>query len=542
MTEPLTAEDVARMEQVAGPVYEARSADDFMLFARGLIVPSASGPMLFNECMAPFQEETFRDLEPSLYALRDGRKPPIRRFWVERTKKSSKDMDLAVVVCWLIRYARRPLKIQVVAANGKQAAIVSDRAVELLHFNPWLAKHIEIVQGIIRSKARKREVWCRIEATGSAGDSQGQTPDLLILNELVHVERWSVMEAHFNNADGVPQGVVIVSTNAGIKGSMAWKWRENALKRRRSESNPKGRWAIHILQGRAPWIDEEDVKEAKARDPVGTEYTRLWEGKWVSGAGGSIAEDDLDRAFCLPGPVHRAEQDWTYVGGIDLGVTHDHAGVVLLGSNERLRRIRVARLHGFAPSLKQNNKIEVDIELVRHACIELQRMFRAVWWGYDPAAGGSFCAQDLRRAGLHMVECTFSGAKNPTLMATSLVQALKEGVLELYDDEEGRLRRDFGKFQIKPLIPTGYRLEAVSDEYGHADVGTALVIALPKAVELMGGFSMFSSDDDLVLNDVDDEPLTEDEYEEMPDELRDIYDMGENPIKGKPGIRYNGRR
>jgi len=66
MTEPLTAEDVARMEQVAGPVYEARSADDFMLFARGLIVPSASGPMLFNECMAPFQEETFRDLEPSL--------------------------------------------------------------------------------------------------------------------------------------------------------------------------------------------------------------------------------------------------------------------------------------------------------------------------------------------------------------------------------------------------------------------------------------------------------------------------------------------
>ena len=118
-----------------------------------------------------------------------------------------------------------------------------------------------------------------------------------------------------------------------------------------------------------------------------------------------------------------------------------------------------------------------------------------------------------------MCEMTFSSAKNQTVMATKFVQSVKDGKLECYEDGEGRLRRDFGKFDIERKADGSRRLRAVSDEYGHADVGTALVICLPKAVELMGGLP--GSSGPLVA---DDKPLSNEELGEMPDDLRDIYD------------------
>lgn len=524
MTDELTQDDIKRLEDLAGPVYRARSRDDLLLFAKGLVIPSATGPMLFCECMAPFQEETFRELAPSIRAVRDGTLPPCRRFWIERTKKSSKDMDLAVIVCWLMAFPVRPIKCQVVAANSKQAAIIRDRSVELLHYNPWLATLVEDVRGVIRNKDSRRACWCRIEATGSAGESQGQTPDLLILNELVHVDRWEVMEAHRNNADGVPQGVVIISTNAGIKGSKAWQWRQDALAKKRTKSNPNARWYVHILKGRAPWISEEDVKEARTRDPVGSEFKRLWEGKWVSGSGDAVSDEEIDRAFRLAGPAKRWERGWTYCAGLDLGVSHDHAGMVVLAANKQERRIKVARIGAWVPEKLESGLIEVDIAKVRAGCLKAYKDFRITWFGYDPAAGGSFCAQDLRKQGVNMQPVSFSGAASPTKMATTFVQCLKEGVLECYEDDDGRLRRDFGKFNIQHKPSSGYRLAAVSDEYGHADVGTALVIALPKAVELVGGFDWLREDDVLGIED-DRTGLSNEEVAEMPDVLRDIYLM-----------------
>ena len=195
--------------------YRADSSGDFLLFLHGLHIPVSGDGVLFASCMADFQRECFEELAPSIHAIRDGAMPPIRRWWIERTKKAAKDADLAIILVWLMAFALRPLLVQVCAANQKQARIIEDRVVELLHWNSWLNEHVEVVQSCIRNRRDPRKVRTQIEATGSAGDAQGPTPDLLILNELVHVDRWSVMEAHMNNAGGVPSGVAIVSTNAG---------------------------------------------------------------------------------------------------------------------------------------------------------------------------------------------------------------------------------------------------------------------------------------------------------------------------------------
>jgi len=498
-------------------IYKGQSQDDFILFAEGLKIPSAQGPQLLGGCIAPFQRKAFETLANTLKAVRDGEMPPWKRFWIERTKKTSKDADLAIILIWLVAFTRRPLFIQVCASNQKQAGIVKRRAEALLHYNPWLAELVSIQQNKIYGPDRMGVV--AIEATGSAGGAQGETPDLLILNELVHVDKWAVMEAHMNNAAGVPRGVVIISTNAGIKGSKAELWRKNAIKK------PE-RWWTQFQVG-APWLSKADMDEAKERDPVGAEYARLWLGQWISGIGDAVGEDALDRCFRGDrGPILEAEPGWKYIAGLDLGINHDHSGTAVLGINTKLQRLTVAYFAAWEPSLENDKGVkEVDIEAVERGCRWVQKQFRPIWYGYDPAAGGSFLAQRLRKKGLKMREMTFGSPKNQTAMATAFVIAMKDSRLECYDDETGRLRRDFGKFNIEHKPPSKYKLVAVSDEFGHADVGTALVIPLPLAVELLG-WGGFDMDSVLAWENEEEQDLSEDEVEDMPDELRDIYEMG----------------
>jgi hypothetical protein len=122
-------------------------------------------------------------------------------------------------------------------------------------------------------------------------------------------------------------------------------------------------------------------------------------------------------------------------------------------------------------------------------------------------------------------------------MAVSFVTSVKSGRLECYDDPEGRMRRDFGKFNIEHKPPSKYKLTAVSDEFGHADVGVSLVICLPKAVEMLDGrVGLLSSD---VLVEENDAELTEEEVDGMPDDLREIYEMdleGEQGRHKRPAV------
>ena len=489
-----------------------------MLFVKGIILPSAIGPQLYNSCMADFQKETFESLAPSMHAIRDGKMPPVKRFWIERTKKSSKDTDLAVALIWLMVYPKRPFKCQVCASNSRQARIIEDRIIDVMHYNPWLNDYIEVIQGIIRNKKMHKEVWVRIEATGTAGEAQGQTPDLLLLNELVHVDQWSTMQTHWNNATGVPQGVIIILTNAGIKGTPADGWRKEAM------GNPK-RWAVHVWAQLAPWISKEDVEEARRQDPIGAEFARLWRGQWISGTGGAVDEHTIDKAFCLDGPqIYPVDTKLQYLGGLDLGVNHDHSGLMVLALDEEKQKIKTVFFEGWEPSLEvEKNKLEVDLMEVEKRCEWAAKHFNITWFGYDPAAGGSFMAQRLRKKNVPMQEVSFSKPVNLTAMAKSFVQVMKGGILQCYDTSTGRLRRDFGKFSIEHRPPSHYKLVSISDDYGHADVGTALVICLPEACIRIEGYSGLRKDD--VLFAEDDSDLTKEEIDELPDELRELYEF-----------------
>ena len=505
-----TRVDLVKEEGRVRKAYQKMSATSFEVFYRGLTIESATGPRVFETCSADFQKEFFEDVGPSLLAVQLGILPPRRRFWLERTKKSSKDADLAIIMMWLIAFPQRPLYLQVGAANRVQAAIVKDRMTHLLHWNPWLTEHVEIVQWEVRSKKKNQAgshmALLHIMSSDISG-AHGGIPDVLIVNELSHVDKWEFVENLMDNADGVAQGVVIIATNAGFVGTKAEVWRLNAMK------SPQ--WCFHMLARPAPWHSKETVLEAEQRNTSRSRFRRLWHGEWQTDKGDALNQTLIERAFTLSGPAGKADPTWDYIMGLDLGITHDHCGLVCIGVNQTLRKIRLAYMEGFAP-----NGGEVFLPDVEKACDRIAKIFRPLCLIYDPHQA-ILMAQQLRGKGIPTRQMVFSSPGNLGRMASSLVQCFEHNLIELYDEDD-RLKRDLNKFSIVEK-QYGLKLEATRDEYGHADVGTALVITLPAAIDLLEGLWNPEFDGDLIA--VETEDLTKEEIAELPDHFRDLFDM-----------------
>jgi len=495
------------------------SEQDFLLFAQGLFIPAAEGKQLFYECMQPFQREVFEELAPVLHAVREGERPKWRRWWLERTKGAAKDSDIAVCLMWLLAFPRRPLELQVGAADRDQAAIVRSRMKDLIYYNPWLAERVDVQMYRVTDRMAQCVVLDILAA--DIHGSHGGTPDLLVVNELSHVQRWEFVENLLDNADKVARGLVIIATNAGIKGTRAEKLRNIAI------NHPK-RWRVRMWKTPAPWISKEDVADADRRERR-SRFNRLWYGIWSSGTGDALDEEDIERCIRFhKGPILKPEEGWMYLGGLDLGVSHDHAALVILGVQILTQRIRIAWIKGWAPG---NKTKEVDLIDVEEMVLKMSVLFRLVSVGFDPTEA-RLMAQRLRRKGVGMEEYSFSSPKNLSDMANGLVQVI--GMLEGYEDDEGRLRRDFGKLSIVEKT-YGCKLEAVSDQFGHADVGVALSICVPKAIQMLSGRVGLQRGDELLMDEG--EELTKEELENMPWELKDIYD---SPNKDEVGLGKRG--
>jgi phage terminase large subunit-like protein len=242
----------------------------------------------------------------------------------------------------------------------------------------------------------------------------------------------------------------------------------------------------------------------------------LWKGRWVSGKGDALDEDSINRAFVHNGPELDRRPGWTYVGGLDLGVSRDHSAFVVLGVSVLERRIRLVRWQSWIPKRDTN---KVDLEEVRDAVAAAFQLYGIVGVWYDPSQA-ELMAQELSRH-VTMRSMAFS-PKNLKTMADCLVQTMKARLLECYDNEDQTLRKDFGKLSIEEK-QYGHRLTAVRDEDGHADVATALVIALPAAVRLLQGYLDLSNIDLIDLPDVPESADVEQELiKTMPKELQDI--------------------
>jgi hypothetical protein len=91
-------------------------------------------------------------------------------------------------------------------------------------------------------------------------------------------------------------------------------------------------------------------------------------------------------------------------------------------------------------------------------------------------------AQRLAKRNVTMVETPLVG-KALDRMATTMMEVFRSRRIDLYPHE--RLVADLRRLSIEEKS-YGHRLTATRDADGHCDLGTALAIALPAAVDLAG--------------------------------------------------------
>ncbi|MGI8981631.1 MAG: hypothetical protein ACR2FY_20580 [Pirellulaceae bacterium] len=436
----------------------------FVLFCERLLIKHPKhGLVLWGLVAAPHQREWVQALAPALSDLAAGKPADdeaVRKFWLEGTKGAAKDTILAAAVLWLAVFSSQPLTIQIAAADADQSDELRKAGKTWLHNNAWLNDRAEIQNWRILGTSNGVEAL--IVAADVAG-SHGARPDMLIVNECSHIEKWEFVENLADNASKVPHGVVIVATNAGFTNTPAFKWRELA------RTSP--RWSYHQFDQPAPWLAADEIEEARIRNSS-ERFQRLWFGKWSSGNGDAIGEADIEACTVLGGPLVRNvhTRGYRFFAGLDLGISHDHAALVVLGIKSGSGKVTLANCFSWKPPRGgQINLQEVEnkVRWVKQV-YGIERLF------YD-GHQAQHMAQRLRTFGVVCEEIIFSAATLNNI-AVCLMGAFKTQTLELYDDPE--LKRDFLRLTIEER-PWGHKLTAASDVNGHADRAMATAIALP---------------------------------------------------------------
>ena len=465
---------------MATPDWLSQIRHDPVAFRDRLLVDTGSGLELLRDCMEPWQRTDFEALDAG-WAKAAGSKMPddmevISRAYLERPRGHSKTTDIALMSSWATFTANRKLNGFVAAADRDQARLIRDAIDGFCRNNPWLGQFLKINNYEVSNP----HTGSKIEILASdASTNFGLTPNFIIADELTHwlkavtQENW---EALFSSAAKKQNCMVVIISNAGMGEGSSWQWRV----REHARTSPD--WYFSRIDGpTASWITKKQLNEQEGiLSP--SAYKRLWLNMWVSGTGDALEPSDIDAAFTLPGPLGgRLKWDGhVHLGGLDIGIKQDHSAFVILAIEPGSGRVKLAHCHSWKPP--KGGK--VDLLAVRDHVDDMARRFdtRAIY--YDPHQCEAI-AQELAQAtrlrpALRLEEMQFVG-RNLNDMAAAMLQAFRGRKIDLYPHED--LKRDLLRLTIAEKS-FGYKLEAVHDEYGHADRAIAMAIVLPMALEV----------------------------------------------------------
>ncbi|MCI0358134.1 MAG: phage terminase family protein [Planctomycetaceae bacterium] len=458
------------------PPIEVYAADP-LAFIGDLRIPAAHGVARFSDVLADFQRERFEALCPSLLALAHGAKPPVGRFAWWATKGASKDSDLACAILWLLAFTTRSITCQVGAADADQADELRKAAKGILSVNAWLAGRLEIQSWRIVCAATESEA--EIISCDVAG-SHGARPSLLVLNEVHAIGKWEFARNLLDNSAKVPNGIVVLASNAGFIGSEAHKLYEL------SRTSP--RWSFHELARPAPWLDPDELAEAKQRNPP-ERFDRLFWGRWSTGTGNALSSDDIEATITLAGPNSVPIYD-AYLAGLDLSQTRDRSALVLLGLDVPLQMVKLAGVWEWSPERSGGRVALSDVEA---KIVELHGRLGLDGCVYDPWQCEQM-AEHLARRGIFMIRWN-QGLKNLDLMARAVLDAFRDRAIQLYRHEG--LLADLYELNLIER-DAGYRLQSKRGKRGHSDSAFALATALPTAMHWLKEIAEMRAENSIV--------------------------------------------
>lgn len=462
----------------------ARYAANPSAFRNDLIVDVDGIARRFGDVQDPWQRDDFAALDPALMRCNGRSKSNSKtRAYFERPRGHSKTTDLAVTCCWALAFATRPLKGYAFAADRDQAALLKDAMATIVRLNPWLGEILDVQKNLVLNIARGHPgAGGRLEIfTSDVASSYGILPDLIIADELTHWEGdGALWHSLISSAAKRSNCLLAVISNAGFADSWQWKVREAA--------HTDCGWIFSRLDGpRASWMTPERLDEQRRMLP-NVAYMRLWENQWSSGGGDALTPEQIAAAFRSELlPMTGSERDWSFVGGVDLGLTRDGSAVVVLAIGKFgsifSGKIRLAYAKLWRPVLGK----KIDLMEVERHILALNQQFDLEAVAFDPW-NCELLAQRLEfhqnRFGRQDRIPTNSEpwmreippvASNLREIATLVIESFTDRRLQLFPCEA--LQRDLLKLRVEEK-PYGCRLTSPRDGEGHGDLFSAFSLAL----------------------------------------------------------------
>ena len=421
----------------------------------------------FDSVLDDWQRKDFEAFEPAWRRI-VGQKvegDPVRLGYLERPRGHSKTTDLAVMVAWALFASRKDHRISgtATAADREQARLLRGAIQGLVYRNDWLAPWMETQRDRVINPVTGSELAI---TASDAPSAYGTTPDFMVADELTHWTSQDTWSAIFSAVPKKKNCVLVIISNAGVGKNSAWQWRVRELAR------TSLRWYFSRLDGpRATWQDPADLDEQRLVLPTNA-YKRLWLNEWVEESGDALEAEDIRAAVREElGSLQEAEEGWWYAAGLDLGAKHDHSAVVVLGCRGD-GRVRVASVKSWVPLGGKVDLMQVEADVLK-----MDELFGFQFVSFDPSQA-LLMAQRLESHGVAMVETPFSGP-NCAAMARDLLGVFRSRQIDLYPND--RLRDDLMRLSIVERR-YGFKLEAISDERGHADTAYALAIGLTRVL------------------------------------------------------------
>ena len=423
------------------------------------VVINSDPPRRFGTIAEPWQADIISPLIPAferMAGLRSDYDGP-RRFFITLPRGHDKTSLIARMLAWAIGFSRNQVSASCAAADKDQAQLVRNAMLKELELNRWIPVKANNYQVV--GPGGRADILAADAPTAS-----GRFDDVIIFDEITYWKNQQLFDIMLSGAHKRPSSVVVVITNAGIRGTWQWRMLEAA------RQDPL--WNVYeapVAKTLASWLKAADIESARAMMSKNM-ARRVLDNVWVDATESPLlAWEEISQCHGSPlwpgGVVPRGYVPGPLYMGIDIGRTHDLTVITTVERTKAGLAVRDMKVMHNASFDEQQREIESRLTSRVKKCY------------IDKGGIGMQIAERMERK--YPAICTGVACNIPWQgqAAMKMLRRFRQSEIEIPNDPE--LNVDLQKVEevgtSKGGVPV---LNTVRDSAGHADRFWSIALAL----------------------------------------------------------------
>ena len=253
---PDRAERIARIEARLRRA-EFDSSRSLSQYLGHVVIDSRPVPRRWGDCWEPWQGEIVAPMIPAIEQAcgwRTGYTGP-RNFLCVLPRGHDKTSLIGRLLNGAVAFSPRPIRATGAASTKEQAGLLLDAMKAEARLNPWLDRRLDQQNYVIKGPGGKLKI-----ISADAGGASGLHSDIIICDEITYWANRELFDMLQSGSHKRPQGVFVIITNAGIRGTWQHQLLQTAL------AQPEW-WHVYQAPQRqqlAGWLNPEQIAATRA--------------------------------------------------------------------------------------------------------------------------------------------------------------------------------------------------------------------------------------------------------------------------------------